>query len=408
MRACGDTTLWRFRFVALTLLATGAWGWPVVALAQAEIPPEVRQALENNARSFAPIALTLEKQRSVPEPPTTVATKLLDRWTGFVKPCTYEYLSQDGMCYARFNTWVRSSSTIPGTDKVKEGVSAKWAEMSWNGKCVYRGMPSMEPRMLSIVPIEKAETDIELKRARWYAEDDYFGMVGIAVPRAMKELPAGPQSEVLALLVGDALLLGTRKESLAGAAEHFVVELQSGQKKHRFWLDPSLGHAVRRHEVWSASGALAVAIDNSDFVKLTSPDLWLPRHCRAEWHTWPVSVDQEFTRQPSVVVDVQATRLERARVPPEKFTLNYDKPGTAVADARLPGADKSEGGRIDYRVPADPKDLDEAIRAAQERSGYAPLRRPLFVWVIGISIAFGVLAGVIVLIRRRQQRPTTP
>jgi hypothetical protein len=121
-----------------------------------------------------------------------------------------------------------------------------------------------------------------------------------------------------------------------------------------------------------------------------------------------VSFDKEFTRQTSVVVDVQATRLERARVPPEKFTLNYDKPGTAIADARLPGAEKAEGGRIDYRVPADPKDLDEAVRAAQERSGYVPPRRPLFVWVIGISIAFGVLAGVIVLTRRHRQGPTKP
>jgi hypothetical protein len=191
-------------------------------------------------------------------------------------------------------------------------------------------------------------------------------------------------------------------------AEHFVVELLSGGKKHRFWLDPALGHAVRRHEVRTDSGALAVVSENSDFVKLTDPEIWLPRRCRAEWHTWPWVKDKEPpSRETALVVDIQATRLERTKIAPEKFTLKYDKPGSYISDARLPGAEKSERGRIDFIVPADPANLQEAVQAAQEGPDYVPPRRRLFLWIILGILALGAAAGAIALLRRGQHRGQT-
>jgi hypothetical protein len=409
MGACGNVRTRLCRFVAMTLVAAAAWAArPAVAGAQTELPPEVRQALERNARAFAPIALTLEKQRSLPEPPSALGRKIADQWSGFLRPCRYEYLSQDGLCHARFNLWVRGSRLNPETHQMEEGLRERRTELSWDGKFIYRGAENLQPQILSIVPIGSIDSDGELNRVTWYNEDDYLGMIGIAVPRAMKELPEGPQSEVLRLLEGDGHVTGIRMEREAGGMEHFVVELLSGGKKHRFWLDPSLGHAVRRHEVWAASEALAVVIDNSDFVKLTDPELWLPRHCRAEWHTWPLIADKEFSRETAVVVDIQATRLERAHEPREKFTLKYDKPGTYISDGGLSGAEKAEGGRIEYVVPADPANLEEAIRAAQQRSGYVPPRGPLVLWIIGGSIVLGTAVIGIVLIRRRRGGPTTP
>jgi hypothetical protein len=408
MRACGDTTSWRCWLVAVILVAMWAWGRPVVALAQAEIPPEVRQALESNTRAFAPIALTLEKQRTAPEQPTELTKWLLGVFPGFLKPLTYEYLSQDGRCYARYNHWIGHTSMVPGPNRGKTEMAPEWQELAWDGKSIYRGGESLEPKILSIVPIEKVDTDPEIRISTWYDVDDYFRMTGILPPRAMKELPQGPQSEILRLLERDGRVTGTRTEPLAGGtAQHFVLELQSGDQKHRFWLDPALGYAVRRHEAWAASGALAFIIDNSDFVKLTGPELWLPRHCHADWHTWP-ELSNDHTRDTTMVVDIQATRLERAHVPPEKFAIKYDKPGSLVSDARLAGAEKGRDGRIDYLVPADPRNLEQAIRAAQEKSGYVPPRRPLFVWIIGGSIALGVIAGAIVLVRWRRGRSTTP
>jgi hypothetical protein len=407
MRACGSPTTRLCRLAALILVVAGAWGLPVVARAQGEIPPEVRQALERNARAFAPVALMLEKQRTPPQAPTEVTKRILGIFPGFLKPCTYEYLSQDGLCYARYNEWQESTSLLPGPDRGQTKLTPKWTELSWDGKAVFRGAESLQPKILSIVPIGKVESDGELSISTWYRGDDYFRMIGIAVPCAMKELPEGPHSEVLRLVGGDGRVTGARTERLAGGTEHFVVDLLSGDKRHRFWLDPLLGHAVRRHEVWAASGALAVVIDNSDFVKLTGPDLWLPRHCHADWHTWPIVADKDFTRDTTMVVDIQATRVERTRVPLEKFALKYDKPGTLISDGRLPGAEQSRDGRIDYIAPADSNNLEEAIRAGQQRSGYVPPRRPLFVWIIVGSIALGAAAGAIVLIRRRRGRPPT-
>jgi hypothetical protein len=407
MRACVHVGVAVCRFVAIALVA--AWGRPAVAGASAEIPPEVRQALERNGRAFAPIALTLEKQRSLPEPAPALGRKIADGSAGFLRPYSREYLSQDGMCYTRYNTYIPVMSTIPGTDKTgKWEIEQTWMELSWNGKTIYRGSPEIQPPLLSIVPIEKVETDHEMLYQGWYGDEDYLAMIGIAVPRAMKELPAGPGSEVLRLLEGDGRVTEAKAERSAEGTDQFVVEVLSGQKKHRFWLDPSLGHAVRRHEVWAASGALAVVVENEDFVKLTNPELWLPRHCRAEWHTDPFRPWKEFSRETALVVDVRATRLERVRVPVEKFTLNYSKPGSYISDARPPGAENGPNGRLNYTVPADAANMEEAIRAAQQRSGYVPPRRPLFVWIIVGSIVLGAAAGVIVLVRKRRRRPTTP
>jgi hypothetical protein len=105
-----------------------------------------------------------------------------------------------------------------------------------------------------------------------------------------------------------------------------------------------------------------------------------------------------------MVVEIQATRLERAHVSPEKFTLHYDRPGSYISDARLPGAEHADHGRIDYVTPADPANLEEAIRAAQERSRYMPPRRALFLWIIAGSIALGLVAGTILLIQRHRGR----
>jgi hypothetical protein len=166
----------------------------------------------------------------------------------------------------------------------------------------------------------------------------------------------------------------------------------------------SLGHAVRRHEVWAASGELGVVTENSDFIKLTGPELWLPRHCRAEWHTslLPGMGWKEFTREPAVVVNIQATRLERSGVDPGTFTLDHTKPGMDVVDYGLPGAEKAPDG-IHYTVPADPANAAEAVPAAQRGQDRAPPRRHVSLWIAAGLFAAGALAGALALLRRRRQ-----
>jgi RNA polymerase sigma factor (sigma-70 family) len=374
---------------------------------RSDIPPEVRQALQRNAQAFAPIALTTEKQRSAPHAESALSKAILGTFPGCLKACTYEYLAQDGFCYARYNQWVQGGRRIGNTEEFTKELMPMWQEFSWDGKCAYLGSQSLQPQILEIVPIEKFASDGHFKIVTWYDADDYFPMIGITAPRTMKDLRDGTHSEILQLLAGGGRVTKTGTERSTVGTEDFVIDLLSGEKKHRFWLDPSRGYAVRRHEVSALSLALALAIENSDFIRLTDPELWLPRHCHAEWHMWPWVADKEFSRETGMAVDIQATRLERTHVPPEQFTLKYDKPGSYISDARLPGAGKKKDGRVDYIVPADPVNLKEVVEAAQDPSGYTPPRRPRYAWIVGGgTIALAALFGAMVLIRRRQGRGT--
>jgi hypothetical protein len=388
----------------LLLVSTGLAQTPALAQgkdivkagAAADLPPEARQALERNARALAPIALTLEKQRSAPQPPTELTRKLLGVNPGILKPCTYEYLRRNGLCYARFNQWLQGGRRIGDTENFTSELMESWQEYSWDGNCAYVGAPSLQPQLLSIVPLEKLATDAQFKHVSWYGADDYLALIGITVPRKMTELTEAPRSEVLSLLESGGRLMTARAERLAEGPEHLVIELLLGGKKHRFWLDPSRGHAVRRQEVWAESGALAVAVDNSDFVQLTGPDLWLPRHCHAEWHSW-LWWPKEITPETSLVVDIQATRLERTEVPPAKFTLKYDKPGSYISDARLPGAEKTKRGRIDYLVSPGLVNVQEAGPTA------LPGKGQLSLWVGGGVLLLVAITAVLALLRRRRQ-----
>jgi hypothetical protein len=359
------------------------------------LPSAVRRALEGNVRAFAPVTLTIQKQRSLPDPSSPRAKRLLRLVPGFSKPLSYEYLAQKDMGYARRN--------------YPQGERYDWQEFSWDGSCAYWGHLYLHPHALEIVPLEKLATDRESRMAWWYEPDDYLAMIGISVPRLMSELPAGRQSEVLRLLEKAGRLTATGNQRLPGEdAECFVAEVQADQKKHRFWLDPSLGHAVRRHEVRDAADELEVVIDNSDFVKLMAPDLWLPRHSHAQWQAWRLHPREQLTDKTTVVVDLQATRLERSAVPPERFRLNYG-PGSYISDARPPEAANSKKGRIDYLQPDNPADIKGIIEAKQTGTEYVPPRRFTALWIVGVGLAlFLAAAGVFVMILHRRRRRAAP
>jgi hypothetical protein len=73
----------------------------------------------------------------------------------------------------------------------------------------------------------------------------------------------------------------------------------------------------------------------------------------------------EFSHEPLLVVDTDVSQMSRQPLPTERFRMEYNAPGTAIADSRLPGAEKSPTGRLDYMIPADKAQLDAII----ERSG---------------------------------------
>jgi RNA polymerase sigma factor (sigma-70 family) len=367
---------------------------PRTGLTPTGMPSAVRQALEGNARAFAPIALTVEKQRFLPDPESPHAKRILRFFPGFLKPHSYEYLAQDEMCYARYSQW----QTLGGKQEA-------WQELSWDGKCAYQGHLYLHPHALDIVPLEKIPGDRDFRWQWWFESDDYLAMIGIGVPRTMIKLSEGRASEVLRLLESDGRMTATATKRLPGeATDCFVAELLSDKKQHRFWLDPARGHAIRRHEVWDDLGAPEVVIDNTDFIRLTEPELWLPRHSHAEWDVWRMHPSMKSAEKTKIVVDLQVTKLERTRVPPARFTLNYG-PGSYVSDGRpiaVKGGKKVGNGRVDYIQPENPGDKG-IIEGPQTGSTDAP-RRFLALWIVGSGlILFLAVAGVFVWIRQRRR-----
>jgi RNA polymerase sigma factor (sigma-70 family) len=212
---------------------------------QAGLSSAVRQALEANAGALAPVALTIEKQRSFAEPESKKAKDFLRDAPGFLKPCTYEYLAQDGLCYARHNAWSPGLKLVPGTkDKLAPDGSWResWHEFSWDGKCGYLGAASLHPKILEIVPIEKLSSDGHFKIVTCHEPDDYLAMTGITVPGMLKDLAEGRRSEVLRLLEGDGRVTATATETLPGQATPcLVLDLHSNQKKTSVLVGPRFG-----------------------------------------------------------------------------------------------------------------------------------------------------------------------
>ena len=108
-----------------------------------------------------------------------------------------------------------------------------------------------------------------------------------------------------------------------------------------------------------------------------------------------------LTAQKFLVESYKVTELNDDPVPPERFALRYDEPGTFIADGTLPGAENQPNGRVSYRQPAAAEDLDEVIRAATE-SGYRPRSRAAWVsTLLGLNVA-AVAAGVVYWVWRRR------
>ena len=131
----------------------------------------------------------------------------------------------------------------------------------------------------------------------------------------------------------------------------------------RFYFDPAMGFAIRRGEELTSSGELVVRSDMSDFVELSASNVWLPKQCKATYYTW-YTVPDVITAEPLTYEHFTVKELDQERIPMERFSLNYTVPGTIVSDATLPQAKDQPEGYVRYSIPADPEDLDAAIRSA--------------------------------------------
>jgi len=343
--------------------------WAVLpARAAADISPEVRHALEKNAAALSPLMIAWDKLLNRPKEKSSDCIRA-------------EYRYQDGMFHTR---WPQKTST--GKDLGPEFLyDGKWF---YNGTGVTKGFATF-------LNVQKPDILVKTMGDRSIVQPyDYFYTAGLAIPGSFGSVGVKPQSLVLLVQQG-ARSSDMRTEGANDGGEILVIDLVTHDRKHHFSLSPPMGYAILRHEERLLSGQLVTASENSEFVRLSDPELWLPKRTHAGMY-FLEQLPGKFFPEPVELIDCVVKECKRERVPPEYFSgQHYMIPGVDIADGRPPGAEKAPDHLVHYRIPADPKDLEAAVRAAVEGKEFVPGgRRSLWWKVIGANVV--LLVAVLV------------
>jgi hypothetical protein len=352
--------------VLVCAFVAGLLSIPLSAGAQdGQLPAKIGEALEANVRSLSPITVAWRRTRASDLPAERLLPMLKRQATelDFMAPIVSRFQWQGG----KFR--LLDTSHLPQLKKVGK----KWEvdpsrplaemkqEISFDGQAAYNGQRASQPPMVRIDPIERFATDmgdVDLTRQHYLHE------AGYVLPSKASEVrdKRPPRSTLLDLIAGGAKVVRVGQEAIDGATSS-TVEVQRGDQRVRFYLDPAMNYAVRRREERSKSGELTVVAHGSEFTKLPRSGLWLPRRIEVTWNRRPEA--PTLVRPRLLIETYTVSELSDDPIPDSQFVLNYDEAGSFISDSRISGADKEEGGRITYQQPANPADLEEVIAAAK-------------------------------------------
>jgi hypothetical protein len=379
-------TLGSISFLCLSHLAAVAFA-PTTA--RAEIPPEVRQALQDNVRALSPITVVWEERRG--------SELSVHAWLRKIKasplgvdsflPKTITYCWQDGMSYSSvFETKVDLSNAVIVDDaekmkiRIKPGVNldklprvGEDHETACNLEDLFRGtgketlagtagLPSF-----NVDPID--DPKIYPPDGRVFSPT-YFYEAGFVLPDTIAKQKVGARSLPLALIDEGATVIKAEEVSLDGHVS-FLIELEDKGRRKRFYFDPSREFAVHRREELTPAGQRLVVAQMRDFVRFHNPDIWLPKRCDVNYHTWRTNPEM-ITEKPLTYERFVVQKIEKEPIPVERFTLHYTMPGTLVSDASIPQAKELPAGQVTYEVPADQRDLDAVIQHAVDGTPFVP------------------------------------
>jgi hypothetical protein len=355
----------------------------------AGLPDGIARELGKNADSLGPLTLEWERAKTSDFPVPDVLAKLHYPKTALdvMGASRSRFMWDGGKFYGSF--WTHGHVALIPDGKggfepdLKRPPEVYHQELSFDGEVLYNGSPAGDQPMITIDPLDKVPDYLATVRM---TRQDYLYEAGYILPDYPKDLREKvPASSLILSLISQGAEVARCEEELAGGPRMLFVELQKAGRTYRFRLDPSMGYAVRRREERLESGRLAVAVDCDDFAKLPRSGLWLPRRVEATWHCRPEE-PRLVTDKRLVVDSYKVTELRDDPIPESQFALRYEKPGTFVADSRPSGSEKQPGGRVSYRQPADPGDLDEVIQTAlgggaSPRSRWSSLRVAVVVHV---------------------------
>lgn len=191
-----------------------------------------------------------------------------------------------------------------------------------------------------------------------------------------------------------------------------------------FYLDPALHYAVRCSEERNPptaegdpEGTLLSRSDRSDFVQVGDRPLWLPKRCETEFHTFNTTPGKIFA-EAFITEVLELGDLDTKAVPDEQFALTA-APGVLVLDWSHPAAKQTKQGYVTYKAPENAAELtaviEKAIQTARAPAQSAPVAAaPLEMpkktsrWWPMFLLANGVLvAGVLAfLLLRRNNGPS--
>ena len=384
----------------------------------AELPEDLRAALASHASAIGDISLQWKTTRSAPLGIDELFGRLGlnppgDGGASFFAPEEIAFVQKEGK--VRFRYEYSNSSFIPirakDSGETELGETQRTVlEITYDGEKFYRGLPYLSedmPGTLAIDTVEDAPTsafqsviDVDLERP------SYFYQAGLKAPTSIRDFQTPELRSLILDLLAEGYTFSSAKD--AGDAGQFVdIELSSTARNYRFRLDKNRGHAVVSREEFTPSGGLIARAEMLDFRQVDSrAGVWLPHRCSVKNYQWggrpatpsnEVLVGEEFE-----VLQVTATTAAD-----NEFVLSYEIPGLAVADGTLENADKSEDGFIHYVMPADPADLDEAIRRAIEGKPQDFGGDRFRSTVILLNIVVVILVGLALLWSRKKRSSAT-
>jgi hypothetical protein len=381
---------------------------PMAPATVADLPDKVAEALAANAASADPITIrwTRKRESRLRVDALLQQLKLPARMQNLLEPQECEVSFSGGRLYAwRYGKGVQRTEQGDFVSLVLEEI-----EVASDLSNLYVGSGrevAKDPRSQHLAVSSMEDTKRKTPDGLIF-DVEFLFEAGLRFPRTAKEQGSLPRSTVLSLMDKGARLSSTRHEQWHGAA-CIRVELEAVDRVYVFYLDPALGYAVRGREELTREGKVILRSLASRFARVGSSRLWLPQRIEVSFHSWP-TMGGECRPDPLFMQSFDVVAINNAPPPVELFTLTnvYNKPGITIGDARLLDAATSKALGIEfleYRVPANPEDLENVVRQAREqalRKHGSKAFRWFWIWFLVVNLA--IAAIFITWLRRLSRR----
>jgi len=369
---------------------------PAPAFAEPQLPEDVSRALDHNAAALNVLSLSWEEMQSSQFSEAALLEHLGPKANpDILLPYSMlRFARQDGMYYDRHSSRFRLN---------KRTVQKKDAEWAFDKEYFYYGSvePTTPENAHANLSIEALQLTVKRTHDMPLVRDSYFRAAGFHLFRTASTLSRQPDSIIQYWIKNGAAVTAVQQAPADGVA-CLALELTDKGKVARFYLDRSIGYALRRCEQMNATGKLESVVTNSSFIQLKGTQAWMPSICVTHWYTWNTIAEKVFDK-PLLTTAIRASNIDNQRMPLDQFQLNYKRPGSIVSSSKVSGAERTEDGQVTYRIPADPSHLDQAIEIAsqeqRQRSGRAWLA-----WSAGGAVLVGFLAAFLFRWRSRESR----